>query len=115
MALAQVHCFNIGVIGHTAPLVDASIAEGRALFDVNVWGLLEVTQAFTPMLIASKGTLVNIGSVVARMPIPLQGIYNASKAAVENISRQLRVELSPFDVKVIHVSSLLLDAHGFWA
>lgn len=97
--------FNIHETGQTAPLIDASIAEAKALFDVNVFGLLEVTQAFTPMLIASKGTIVNIGSVVSRIPMPLQGIYNASKAAVENISRQLRVELSPFDITVIHVSS----------
>lgn len=66
------------------------------------------------MLISSKGTLVNIGSVVSRIPVPLQGIYNASKAAVENISRQLRVELTPFDVKVIHVSGFLLNALDFW-
>ena len=96
-------------------MIESSIADARALFDVNVWGLLEVIQTFSPLLIASKGTIVNIGSVVSRIPIPFQGIYNASKAAVENISRQLRVELAAFEVNVIHVStSDLRDFSGLY-
>lgn len=85
-------------------MIEIDIAAAKALFDVNVFGVLEVTKAFSPMLIASKGTIINIGSVVGRVPIPFQAIYNASKAALEQISKTLRVELSPFDVKVVHVS-----------
>ncbi|KAL6353446.1 hypothetical protein LRP88_13938 [Fusarium phalaenopsidis] len=73
----------------------------KAMFDVNVWAVLELTQAFSPMLIASKGTIVNIGSVAGRLPIPFEGIYNISKAALEHLSRQMRVEFAPFDVKVV--------------
>lgn len=87
-------------------LLDTDMAMAREVFDVNVFGLLEVTRTFTPLLMEAKGTIVNIGSVVGRMPIPFQGIYNASKAAVEHLSRQLRVELAPFDIKVVHVRAL---------
>ncbi|KAF4996290.1 hypothetical protein FDECE_12512 [Fusarium decemcellulare] len=94
---------NNSGVGYMAPLLDADMATAKALFDVNVWGVLEVTNAFSPMLIASKGTIINIGSVVSRIPIPFQGIYNISKAALEHLSRQMRVEFTPLDVKVIHV------------
>lgn len=73
------------------------------MFDVNVFALVAVTQAFAPLLIASKGTVVNIGSLVGKFPMPWQGYYNASKAAVNLLSDQLRIELSPFNVKVINV------------
>jgi 1-acylglycerone phosphate reductase len=76
---------------------------GKQLFDVNVHGLISVTQAFAPFLIASKGTIINIGSIAGKFPVPWQGYYNATKAAVNILSDQLRVELRPFGVKVINV------------
>jgi 1-acylglycerone phosphate reductase len=91
------------LLGYQSTLLDTDIAVARQVFDVNFFGLLDVTQAFTPLLIKSQGTVVNIGSVVGRVPVPLEGIYNASKAALEALSRQLRVELAGFDIKVVHV------------
>ena len=85
------------------PLLDSDVAVAKKMFDVNVFALVAVTQAFAPLLIASKGTVVNIGSIVGKFPFPWQGYYNASKAAVNLLSDQLRIELSPFDVKVINV------------
>ncbi|KAH8795516.1 putative short-chain dehydrogenase/reductase [Hyaloscypha finlandica] len=73
------------------------------MFDVNVFALIAVTQAFSPLLIASKGTIVKIGSIVGKIPLPWQGYYNASKAAVNLLSDQLRIELSPFNVKVVNI------------
>lgn len=75
----------------------------RQLFNVNVFGVLDVTQAFGPLLIASKGIIVNAGSVVGRVPMPFCGVYNASKAALDSLSKQMRIELAPFDIRVIHV------------
>ncbi|KPM45313.1 hypothetical protein AK830_g1129 [Neonectria ditissima] len=94
---------NNSGIGDKAALLDVDLATAKSVFDVNIWGVLEVTQAFSPMIIASKGTIVNIGSVVGRVPIPFNGIYNISKAALEHLSRQMHVEMAPFDVKVVHV------------
>ncbi|KAK7429863.1 hypothetical protein QQZ08_003482 [Neonectria magnoliae] len=94
---------NNSGIGDKSALLDVDLATARSVFDVNIWGALEVTQAFSPMIIASKGIIVNIGSVVGRVPIPFNGIYNISKAALEHLSRQMRVEMTPFDVKVVHV------------
>lgn len=85
------------------PLLDSEIALAKKMFDVNVFALVAVTQAFAPLLIASKGTVVNIGSIVGKFPFPWQGYYNASKAAVNLLSDQLRIEFSPFNVKVVNV------------
>lgn len=88
---------------YQSSLLDADLQTSGQLFDVNVFGVLNVVQEFSTLLIAAQGTIVNIGSILGRMPLPFQGIYNASKAALEQISRTLRIELSPFNVKVIHV------------
>ena len=45
------------------PLLDSSISNAKKLFDVNVFGLLAVTQQFTPLLVPVKGTVINISSV----------------------------------------------------
>lgn len=64
---------------------------------------MAVTQAFAPLLIASKGTVINIGSIAGISPVPWQGWYNATKASVAILSDNLRMELSPFKVKVVNV------------
>ncbi|KAL8836813.1 MAG: hypothetical protein Q9170_002774 [Blastenia crenularia] len=118
---------NNAGFGATGPLIEADIATAKGLFDVNVLGLLAVTQAFAPMLIAAKGTVVNISSVGGILAIPWGGIsqsltaffaldgdkadaklplfsytglYHASKAAVTILSETLRLELAPLGVTV---------------
>lgn len=73
------------------------------MFDVNLFAVIEVTNAFSPLLIASKGTIVNIGSVAGKFPYAWQGYYNASKAAINFLTDQLRIELKPFGVNAINV------------
>lgn len=75
------------------------------MFDLNVFALVEVTMAFTPLLIASKGTVVNIGSVAGIIPLPWAGYYNATKAAVNHLTHSLRIELAPFGVNAINVTT----------
>jgi 1-acylglycerone phosphate reductase len=83
------------------------------MYDVNVFGIISVTQGFAPLLIASKGTIINIGSVAGFSPVPWQGYYNASKASVHLLSHQLRLELSPWGVKVIEIITGGIRTH-FW-
>ena len=94
---------NNAGIGYQMPFLDASIDEARKLFDANVFGRMAVTQAFAPLLIAAKGTIVNIGSISAIAPSPWASIYNAACAAVQTWNDTLRLELMLFGVKVILV------------
>ncbi|QSZ34303.1 hypothetical protein DSL72_005893 [Monilinia vaccinii-corymbosi] len=89
--------------GYSMPLLDTEVSVAQKMFDVNVFALVAVTQAFAPLLISSKGTIINIGSIAGLSPSYWQGYYNASKAAVNLITDQLRVELEPLGVKVILV------------
>ncbi|ATZ55688.1 hypothetical protein BCIN_12g02560 [Botrytis cinerea B05.10] len=89
--------------GYAMPLLDSEVSVAQKMFDINVFALVAVTQAFSPLLIFSKGTIINIGSIAGVSPGYWQGYYNASKAAVNLITDQLRLELEPLGVKAILV------------
>ncbi|KAJ5771950.1 hypothetical protein N7520_002479 [Penicillium odoratum] len=91
--------------GYSMPLLDSDVSVAKKMFDVNVFAVVAVTQAFAPLLIASKGTIINIGSVLGKMPLPWQGYYNASKAAVAILTDQMRIEFSPWEVQAILVNT----------
>jgi len=73
----------------------------RAQFEVNVFGLMEVTHAILPHFRnRKKGTLVNITSGAGRVTVPLISVYAASKFAVEGFSESLSYELESQNIKV---------------
>lgn len=82
------------------PLELVPTSEIKQLMDVNVLGLLAVTQAFLPLLRLSKGRIINISSGHGLLATPDKSVYAASKFAVQAITDSLRVELSPFDVSI---------------
>ena len=86
------------------PLETALIEGVRSIFDVNVIGLLAVTQRFLPLLRRSRGRIVNIGSVQGIISMPMQGVYAATKHALEAMSDTLRQELEPHGVSVSMVN-----------
>ena len=86
------------------PLEALADADLRRLFDTNVFGLLAVTRAFVPaMRERGPGRVVNVGSIMGRVAMPLLGAYNASKHAVAAVTDALRMELAPFGVTVVLV------------
>lgn len=91
--------------GYSMPFSDLSIAEGKKIFDLNVWSYLAVTQAFLPLLLKSKGTIVNHTSVASAMTLPFQSVYNASKAAIAKFSDTQRLELAPFGITVLDLKT----------
>ncbi|KAG8162264.1 hypothetical protein KVR01_008029 [Diaporthe batatas] len=94
---------NNAAIGTTMPLIHASIEDAKAMYDVNVWGTLRLIQAFSPLLLESKGVVMNICSIVGAANVAWQGIYNSSKAAETMMSETLRMELEPLGVRVMTV------------
>ncbi len=85
------------------PLELMSEEEIRATYDVNVLGLVLLTRACLPMLRESGGRIVNISSISGLVALPGVSVYAGSKFAVEAITESLRVELSPFGIRVIAV------------
>jgi len=94
---------NNSGIGYSSPILDTNLEYARKLFETNFLGRVAVAQAFSPLLIKSKGTIINIGSISGVNPTPWSGIYNASCAAVHMWSDTFRIEMEPFGVKVILV------------
>ena len=83
-----------------SPLESASLDSVRALFDVHVFGMLAVTQAFLPLLRQRGGRIVNVSSQAALLVAPFHGPYSAAKLAVHGFSDALRRELKPLGVQV---------------
>jgi len=57
------------------PLLDANIKEMRDVYELNVFSVLAVTQALAPSIIAAKGKVINIGSIVGRIAQPYSGMF----------------------------------------
>jgi len=92
---------NNAGIADGGPLELLDIGAVRHVFEVNVLGLIAITQPFLPKLRESKGRIVNMSSVSGRLAVPFLAPYCASKFAVEAISDSLRRELYPFGVHVV--------------
>jgi short-subunit dehydrogenase len=89
---------------------DVSVEDQRRLFDTNFWGVVNGSLAALPYLRARGGALINLGSEVSEVAIPLQGIYSASKHAVKGYTDALRIELeaegAPVSVTLIRPASV---------
>ncbi len=90
---------NAGVfIG--GPVTDVSIEETIWLFDVNVFGVYRVTQAFAPLIIESKGRISTIGSTSGIGSLRFFSQYSMSKHAIEAFTDSLATEMERFGVGV---------------
>ncbi|MDM4769352.1 SDR family oxidoreductase [Solimonas sp. SE-A11] len=87
--------------GIAGSVEDTSIAEAQEQLDTNFFGVLRVCQAVLPTLRRQgSGYLINISSMGGLVAIPFQGLYSASKFAVEGMTESLRMELRPYGVQV---------------
>ena len=90
---------NAGV-GIGGPLEFFPLEDLRWIFDVNLFGLLAVTQAFLPLVRQARGRVVNISSSASLVVMPFHGPYSMTKWSVNAMSNALRLELQPFGVQV---------------
>jgi NAD(P)-dependent dehydrogenase (short-subunit alcohol dehydrogenase family) len=91
---------NAGV-GNGGPLMDVSVEDLRAQFEVNLFGVHQITQAVFPLLLEAKGRIVMMSSDSGFFATPFFGSYCSSKFALEGYSDSLRREIAPYGVKVI--------------
>ena len=80
---------------------ESSIAQVKALFDVNLFGVIRMTNAVLPsMRRRGKGRIINIGSILGLIPAPYSAHYSAAKHAIEGYSESLDHEVRAFNIRV---------------
>jgi NAD(P)-dependent dehydrogenase (short-subunit alcohol dehydrogenase family) len=90
---------NAGVL-ITGPSTEVRIDKVQWLFEVNVFGVYRVTQAFAPLIIESRGRIVNMGSIAGNIGIEFLAAYSMTKHAIEAYTDALAVEMQRFGVYV---------------
>lgn len=100
---------NNAGFGEVGPLETMPLERARAMFEVNVFGLMGLTQLLLPaMRERGSGRIVNVSSIAGRWVSPGSGWYGASKHALEAISDGLRLELHRFGVQVVLIEPGLI-------
>jgi short-subunit dehydrogenase len=91
-------------------LTEVPLTDKRKLFDINFWGVVHGCRTAIRLMKHRGGVLINIGSEVSDLAIPLQGIYSASKHAVKGYTDALRMELQhdriPIAVTLVKPSAI---------
>ncbi|MGO4447551.1 oxidoreductase [Phyllobacterium sp. TAF24] len=105
---------NNAGIGYFGSLEESDIDEVRKMFEINVWGLVNMTRAVLPVMRKQRsGMVVNISSIGGLVANPAVSFYNATKFSVEAISESLSKETAHLGIKV-----LIVEPSGFrtdWA
>ena len=95
--------------GSYGAMEDVPISEARHQFEVNVFGLVRLSQLGLPTMREQRsGTIVNISSMAGRIWTPVGGWYFATEHAVEVLSDCMRVETRPFGIRVVVVQPGLI-------
>jgi NAD(P)-dependent dehydrogenase (short-subunit alcohol dehydrogenase family) len=89
---------GIGLVGGAE---ESSVAQVQSLFDVNLFGVIRMTNAVLPsMRQRGEGRIINIGSILGVIPAPYLAHYSAAKHAIEGYSESLDHEVRAFNVRV---------------
>jgi short-subunit dehydrogenase len=92
---------GLGLLGGAE---ESSTAQAHALFDVNVFGVLRVTNAVLPIMRQQgKGRIINMSSILGLIPSPYMALYASTKHAIEGYSESLDHELRTLGIRVVLV------------
>ncbi|MET6989380.1 SDR family NAD(P)-dependent oxidoreductase [Sediminicola arcticus] len=101
---------NAGNAHGMDPINDGSVEDWDAMLDINVKGLLYVSKAIIPQMVANKaGHIINIGSTAGKEVYPKGNVYCASKHAVDAINQGMRMDLNPYGIRVGAVNPGLVE------
>jgi NAD(P)-dependent dehydrogenase (short-subunit alcohol dehydrogenase family) len=100
---------NSAGIGIAARVEDAQLKHIDRQLNINLRGLVLVTQAALPHLRATKGWIVNLASIAGTQPVPILPIYAATKAAVISLTHSLNADLDADGVRSIAICPGFVD------
>jgi 3-oxoacyl-[acyl-carrier protein] reductase len=102
---------NAGVY-EFVPLEDVTEQQFHRMFDTNVLGILLATQEALKHFTAEGGSIVNVGSLASSLTPPTGVVYNATKGAVDAITRTLAKELGPRKIRVNSINPGMVVTEG---
>lgn len=91
---------NNAALDHTGSLLETPMADVRALFEINTFGAIRLTQAAGLAMWDHGGSIVNITSRLASIAVPTMSMYSASKGALLSFTRAAAVDLAPYNIRV---------------
>ncbi|RAV99113.1 SDR family NAD(P)-dependent oxidoreductase [Pseudochryseolinea flava] len=101
---------NAGNAHGLDPIQKGSLEDWDAMIDINVKGLLYVSKGVIPGMTArNKGHIVNLGSIAGKEVYPNGNVYCASKFAVDALTKGMRMDLNPFNIKVTSINPGMVD------
>ncbi|MGD0340434.1 MAG: SDR family NAD(P)-dependent oxidoreductase [Bacteroidales bacterium] len=96
---------NAGLAAGLEHVNEGSVDDWDRMIDTNVKGLLYVTRAVSPLMVArNKGHIFNIGSIAGRFSYENGNVYCATKAAVDSLTRSMRIDLLKHNIKVTQIA-----------
>lgn len=97
--------FNNAGVMLPGPIAEGKFDEWQRQIDLNISGVMRIIQAYTPQLAegareGAKVDLINTSSITGQYVYPYFAVYSATKAFISHLSRHLRAELGPQDIRV---------------
>ncbi|MCX7636762.1 MAG: SDR family NAD(P)-dependent oxidoreductase [Cyclobacteriaceae bacterium] len=101
---------NAGNAHGLDPIHSGNLTDWDAMMDINVKGLLYVSRLVIPgMVERQQGHIINIGSIAGKEVYPNGNVYCASKFAVDALTRGMRLDLNPYNIKVTGIHPGLVE------
>ncbi|PKQ60693.1 NAD(P)-dependent oxidoreductase [Labilibaculum filiforme] len=101
---------NAGLAVGVSAVQEGIIDDWERMIDTNLKGLLYVTRAITPLMIANKkGQIINITSIAGKEVYPGGNVYCATKHAVDAITKGMRIDLLPHNIKVSSIAPGMVE------
>ena len=105
---------NAGLALNVAPAHEASLEDWDTMIATNISGLVAMTRALLPAMVArGSGTIINLGSVAGDTPYPGGNVYGATKAFVEQFTLNLRADLVGTGVRATNLAPGLCGGTEF--
>ena len=96
---------NAGKAKGLSEIQEGSLEHWEEMIDTNIKGLLYLTRCISPMMVAQhSGHIINIGSIAGKEPYPMGNVYCASKAAVDMLTRTMRLDLHKYNIRVSQIA-----------
>jgi NADP-dependent 3-hydroxy acid dehydrogenase YdfG len=96
---------NAGLAVGKDPLDEGNVDDWNRMIDTNVKGLIHVTRTFVRSMIENrKGTIINVGSIAGKEVYPGGNVYSASKYAVDALTKSMRIDFLPHNIRVGQVA-----------